>query len=589
MNDIKAAWRALVAEALASCMNAKGLAGEPVSADAVIVEIPPKPELGDLGFPMFQYAKIFRSSPPAIAKAVAAALGGMAGAAALGRATAEGPYVNVLLDRVSVAAATLEAVQATGSAYGKTDNLAGRRIMVEFSCPNTNKPLHLGHLRNNALGESVSRILKANGAEVRKVNLINDRGVHICKSMLAYMKLGNGATPESAGMKSDHFVGHYYVRYGELADGAAGGESDAQELLRKWESGDPETLELWKRMNDWAVSGIETTYRRTGISFDDVYYESKTYQAGKDEVLAGLERGLFYRDGDGAVWVDLEDIGLDKKVLLRKDGTSIYITQDIGTAIKRHADWPFDRLVYVVASEQQYHFRVLFAVLERLGNAWAKDLHHLSYGLVNLPEGRMKTREGTVVDADALLDELIAMARDEIAAKGREDIIEDPDAVAEKVALGALHFYLLHATPAKDMLFNPKESLSFNGATGPYIQYMGARISSMIAKDASGEGKARSGAVKPGLLAADAEWVLVRRVATFPDIVAQAGAECNPAVIAGFLYDLAGEFSTYYHGNPILTAQDPDTSATRLALATAVGRILRNGCELVCIPFLEAM
>jgi arginyl-tRNA synthetase len=467
--------------------------------------------------------------------------------------------------------------------------------MVEFSSPNTNKPLHLGHLRNDVLGESISRILKACGAKVRKVCIINDRGIHICKSMLAYKELGGGRTPESEGLKSDHFVGNWYVAYNTMAQGDADAEGRAQELLRKWEAGDPETVELWKRMNGWAIAGMKATYERTGISFDQYYFESQTYLKGKEEILKGLERGIFYTAEDGAVMVDLEAERLDKKVLLRSDGTSIYITQDIGLAVYRHRDWPFDELIYVVGSEQQYHFKVLFAILEKLGFTWAKNLYHLSYGMVNLPEGKMKSREGTVVDADDLIDSLRDMAIGEIREKEREDAVGDPSAVAEKVALGALHYYLLSASPSKDMLFNPKESLSFNGNTGPYLQYMGARISALLRRDreASGGGEA-SGTPKPGgerggLLVSDPEWELLKVLAAYNGVLEAAGSNRDPSLVGTYLYDLSKAFSRFYHDCPVLNAESPGLVSDRLALSRAVLRVLKDAMELICIPFLEAM
>jgi arginyl-tRNA synthetase len=360
-------------------------------------------------------------------------------------------------------------------------------------------------------------------------------------------------------------------------------------MLRKWEAGDKETVELWQKMKDWAVNGMKETYKRTGISFDQYYYESQTYLLGKDEVYKGLEQGIFYKEPDGAVAVDLRAEKLDKKILLRKDGTSIYITQDFGTAIFRHKDWPFDRLVYVVGSEQQYHFQVLFAILKKLGYQWADNLYHLSYGMVNLPEGKMKSREGTVVDADDLIDSLRDLALEEIRSKDREEAVGDSAEVAEKVALGALHYYLLQVTPAKDMLFDPKESLSFNGNTGPYLQYMGARISSILRRtDSITNGKAE-GSVKPELLSADAEWELIKTISVYPQAVADAAARMDPAVLAAYLYELSKGFSRFYHDCPILNAASPDLAAGRLALAKGVLRILRDALYLIGIPFLETM
>lgn len=584
MKSVREAWRIAVSAAVAAALSEKG--ADPSLASAVAAETPPDTAMGDIGFPMFPFAKALRMGPPQIAAAIAARL--ESSETPPGKAKAVGPYLNVFADRPSVMAKALGA-PASGPGYGRSSALAGTKVMIEFSSPNTNKPLHLGHLRNDALGEASARILAANGASVMKINLVNDRGVHICKSMLSYMAYGQGRTPEDEGKKSDHFVGDYYVRFNDLKKDDPEAEEKAQALLVKWEAGDAETIALWKRMNDWAVGGIRKTYERTGISFDKYYYESQIYLTGKEEVQKGLASGAFFKAEDGSVRVDLSPIGLEQKVLLRKDGTSIYMTQDIGLAIHRHEDWPFDRLVYVVANEQQYHFKVLFYILERLGYDWAKNLYHLSYGLVNLPEGRMKTREGTVVDADTLLDSLKELALEEIQSKGREEQVGDPEATAEKIALGAVHYYLAQATPSKDMIFNPKESLSFNGNTGPYIQYMGARISSMLRKRDAGEGKAAGGTIRPELLRAQCEWDLARLVSTYPEAVEEAGAGYNPAIVAAHVYAVASAFSRFYHDEPILNCPDPDLAATRLALCEAVLVVLRNGLELLCIPFLEAM
>ena len=585
MQDIKDSWRERVAVALSAVCEASGLAA--VSADQVIVEKPPKSDLGDIGFPMFAYAKTLRKGPPVIAQAVAAWLSADAPSLALGEAKAEGPYVNVRIAKSAVAAKTLSAALNPSSHFGLPGTLTGKRIMVEFSSPNTNKPLHLGHLRNDVLGESMSRIFAACGAQVRKVCIINDRGVHICKSMLAYAKFGEGKTPESEGIKSDRFVGDWYVRFHQWLKEDPTAEAQAQELLLKWEAGDAETTALWKRMNEWAVAGMKATYKRTDVSFDSYYYESQTYLKGKEEVFKGLEKGVFYKEEDGSVWIDLTDEGLDKKVLLRKDGTALYMTQDIGTAIYRHRDWPFDQLVYVVGSEQQYHFKVLFRVLEKLGFEWATSLFHLSYGMVNLPEGKMKSREGTVVDADDLIDKLRDLALEEIREKGREEAVGDPDLIAESIALGALHYFLLQVSSSKDMLFDPKESLAFNGNTGPYLQYMGARISSMLAKEAGSA--AAKGTVRPELLSGEAEWELLKTISEYPVAVALAAERMDPSALTSYLYDLSKAFSRFYHDCPILNADDVDVASTRLALAKATLRTLREAFRLACIPFLEAM
>jgi len=595
MYDYKEPWKLKIVEILSGF-------DESIDPAQVIAEIPPKSEMGDLGFPMFGFAKLFKKSPAQIAQMVAAKLP---------PSIADGPYVNIRLNRSELAGDILSelldsANDQGGAQVGRPTTLSGKRVMVEYSSPNTNKPLHLGHLRNDVLGESISRILSACGAEVRRVCIINDRGVHICKSMLAYKEHGEGKTPESERIKSDRFVGDWYVRFSQdLKEEAEALEREkgldkkeaeaqaplmlrAQELLRKWEAGDSETVELWKKMNAWAIDGLKETYKRTGVSFDKYYYESQTYLLGKDEILKGLEKGFFYRQEDGAVAVDLTAEKLDKKILLRSDGTSIYITQDLGTAINRHKDWPFDKLVYVVGSEQQYHFKVLFVLLEKLGYEWAKNLYHLSYGMVNLPEGKMKSREGTVVDADDLIDSLRDMALEEIRNKEREEALSDPEETAEKIALGALHYFLLQVSPTRDMLFDPKESLSFNGNTGPYLQYMGARISSLLRK---AEEKTGVNAAQPqlALLTGDAEWDMVKTLGAYNDAVANAAENMDPSLVAAYLYELAKAFSRFYHDCPILGAEEPELAGARLALCRAVLVVLRNAMGLVCIPFLEAM
>jgi arginyl-tRNA synthetase len=550
-----------------------------VNEKDVVAELPPKPEMGDLGFPMFPFAKQWKKSPAQIAAAVAETLSGDAELAAYGKIAALGPYINVSLDRALFAKHFLSAeMEPCGL-------LKNRRIMVEFSSPNTNKPLHLGHLRNDVLGESLSRILKAAGAEVRKVCIINDRGVHICKSMLAYKECGDGTEPGSAGLKSDRFVGDWYVRFHQLSLTDTDAENRAQELLRKWEAGDAETIALWKKMNGWAIDGIKATYDRTGVSFDRFYFESETYLLGKDKIEEGLQKGIFFREADGSVWVDLELGKLGKKALLRKDGTSLYITQDIGTAISRHNDWPFDWLIYVVGSEQIYHFKALFSILQKLGFPWAADLYHLSYGMVNLPEGKMKSREGTVVDADDLIDALKTLALAEIREKEREEAVGEPEQVAEKIALGALHYYLQQVTPSKDMLFNPKESLSFTGNTGPYLQYTGARISSMLKK----AGAMPTTDARYALLTGDAEWDLLKTAAGFDSALEEAALKYDSSVIAAYCYELAKNFSRFYHECPILNCANKALSDARLKLAQRTFDILKTALDLICVPFLEAM
>jgi arginyl-tRNA synthetase len=467
--------------------------------------------------------------------------------------------------------------------------MAGVRVMLEFSCPNTNKPLHIGHLRNDAIGESLSRIMKAAGATLRKVNLINNRGVHICKSMLAYQKFGNGATPASEGVKGDHFVGDYYVKYAQHAKDHPEAEEEVRQMLRRWEDGDAETLALWRTMNGWVIDGIEQTYRRTGVSFDATYLESDIYKLGRDQVLAGVEKGLFQRDPDGSVWVDLSGDGADRKVLLRSDGTSLYITQDVGLAIQRSTDWPFDRLIYVIGSEQRQQMQALFTVLARMGYAWASQLHHLAYGMVFLPEGKMKSREGTVVDADDLLDELERLAAEEIKAKEREEDVGDLSRTSKEIAQGALNYWLLQTTAHKDMTFDPKESLSFTGNTGPYLQYTGARISSMLRKFEERKAQYAAGAYSAAILALPEEWEVVKTLALFEETVAAAARELNPAVLTTYLFDLCKVYSRYYQDHPVLRNEDANLVHSRVALVRGVVQVLRNGLDLLGIPFLEAM
>jgi arginyl-tRNA synthetase len=583
--DEKSWWK----EKIACVLNdLSALNGQTIGLDDVVIEIPPKPEMGDFGFPMFTFAKKLKKAPQEIAALVAEKLKeNREGSADDSSVFTLGPYVNIRLDRAKEAKRVVQGILDNGNEFFHIDSLQGKKIMVEFSSPNTNKPLHLGHLRNDVLGESISRILAACQAEVRKVCIINDRGIHICKSMLAYKEYGNGECPESTGIKSDHYVGGWYVRFNQMSKEDTGADERARELLLKWEAGDKETVDLWRKMNEWTVSGMKETYQRTGVSFDTYYFESDTYLRGKAEVLKGLEKGLFTKEADGSVQADLTAENLDKKVLLRKDGTSLYITQDFGTAILRHDDWPFDKLVYVVGSEQRYHFQVLFILLARMGFPWAKDLYHLSYGMVNLPEGKMKSREGTVVDADNLIDELRDMALVEIKSKEREEIVGDAAQTAEKIALGALHYYLLQVSPERDMLFNPKESLSFNGNTGPYLQYMGARISSILHKDEAK--KLHDGLVKAELLQTDSEWELIKTIANYPSVLADAAKDMNPSVLASWLYELSKNFSRFYHECPVLSAETEDLQRARLALCRCVLAVLHAALDLVCIPFLESM
>ena len=608
MLDYKQPWKEKITSAINEIAREAGI-DYSASVAEITAEIPPDPAMGDIGFPMFSFAKILRKGPPEIAKKVEEKTRKTNEG---GTAKAMGPYLNVTMDRAPVVKEVLSAILKTESgevfSFARPCSMDGKKVMVEFSSPNTNKPLHLGHLRNDVLGESVSRILAACGAEVRKVCIINDRGIHICKSMLAYKESGQGKTPVSEGIKSDRFVGDFYVCFSkalkeevdelkrkgvkeEEAEELSPSMRKARELLRGWEAGDRETTELWKKMNSWAIEGMKKTYNRTGVSFDKYYFESETYTLGKDEVLKGLAKGIFYRQEDGAVAVDLTEEKLDKKILLRSDGTSIYITQDFGTAINRHKDWPFDKMIYVVGSEQQYHFKVLFILLDKLGYAWAKDLYHLSYGMVNLPEGKMKSREGTVVDADDLIDSLRDMALAEIREKNREEEVGNPGEVAEKIALGALHYFLLQVSPLKDMLFDPKESLSFTGNTGPYLQYMGARLSSMLRKEAKTPvaGERAFSDIDFSQLVSDPEWELVKALAEYPSAVSEAASGLDPSRLASYIYELSKCFSRFYHECPVLNSGDTALSDARLALCQAVTRVLKDALYLTCIPFLEVM
>jgi len=591
MIELKRLWKERIFITLEQLAAGAEPSVKKIEMESIIMEIPPKPELGDIGFPMFGFSRILRKNPVLIAGEVREILVAKGYPPEEGNPVVVGSYLNIFLDRAATARTVLS--RGESASWNTYKPLAGKKIMVEFSCPNTNKPLHLGHLRNNILGESLSRILNEAGAEVRKVNLINDRGVHICKSMLAYQVYGGNRTPEDEGLKSDHFVGKYYVLFNTLKTEDPEADAKAQDLLRRWEAGEPEVIELWEKMNEWAIEGIKTTYRRQGVSFDAYYLESVTYTKGVKEVLQGLEQGIFYREDDGSVWANLEDIGLDRKVLLRKDGTSLYITQDIGTAIYRHKDWPFEQLVYVVASEQQYHFKVLFEILKRLGYSWASNLYHLAYGLVNLPSGRMKTREGTVVDADDLIDELSDLAKKEIIGKGRDSLVGDVSKVADAVSLGALHYYLLQTSPMKDMLYDPEQSLSFTGNTGPYIQYMGARASSILRKFEAGEGNSgKTGSAipaNPAALSSDADWELIRTLSNFNESLNLASKNMEPSAIAAYAHDVASQFSSWYRDNPVLNASTPELVASRVAMVRAVRATLQVLCELLCVPFQEVM
>ncbi|MGM9739277.1 MAG: arginine--tRNA ligase [Candidatus Cryptobacteroides sp.] len=484
----------------------------------------------------------------------------------------------------------------------------GQNIMVEFSSPNTNKPLHLGHIRNNLLGDSVSRLLKACGNNVMKVTLVNDRGVHICKSMLAWLKVGNGITPENSGKKGDHLVGDCYVAFNDIykneVDGlVAGGMSkdqaekeapslkEAHDMLVKWEEGDKEVRDLWKTMNGWVMDGFDKTYRELGISFDKTYFESETYLLGKELVQKGLDMGVFVKDPDGSVWCDLTADGLDRKLLLRSDGTSVYMTQDLGTAERRFSEYKLDSHVYVVGNEQNYHFQVLKLILGKLGFKWADDIFHLSYGMVELPEGKMKSREGTVVDADDLLEQMYEEARktSEESGKLADMSDEEKNQLYKMIGLGALKYFIIKVDPKKTMLFNPKESIDFNGNTGPFIQYTHARIKSILRK-ADDQGISHKAAdVLASIEPSAKETRLIKLLSTFPAKVAEAGAAYSPAVIANYAYDIAKEFNQYYHDTRILQEEDQDVRRFRLVLIQTVAEVLVKAMDILGIQLPERM
>ena len=502
----------------------------------------------------------------------------------------------------------LQAIQADEN-YGmwpKNDRL----MMVEYSSPNTNKPLHLGHVRNNLLGYSIARIQEANGWKVVKTNIVNDRGIHICKSMLAWLKFGNGETPESSGKKGDHLIGDYYVRFDieykaqirrlmaegmdeDTAKREAPLMKEAQAMLLKWEQGDPDVRALWQKMNGWVYAGFDETYRRLGVAFDKNYYESNTYLEGKKEVERGLSVGIFYRRPDNSVWADLTKDGLDEKLLLRQDGTSVYMTQDIGTAKLRFEDYPIDKMVYVVGNEQEYHFKVLSLLLDKLGFPFGKELVHFSYGMVELPNGKMKSREGTVVDADDLMDAMVRDAKE--IAKDKVNTLPDiteaeADEIARKVGMGALKYFILKVDPRKNMLFNPDESIDFNGNTGPFIQYTYARIQSVLRKSALASLSPKDGlsSVSAAVLAPK-ELALIQRLTEYPAAVRQAGDEFSPAQIAAYAYNLACDFNSFYHDHSILNEEDPAKRSLRIVLSGCVAKVIGSAMSLLGIEMPERM
>ena len=511
-------------------------------------------------------------------------------------------FLNLSLDSAFWSARFAEIV--ADEAFGQAAP-TGRTVMIEYSSPNTNKPLHLGHIRNNLLGYSVAQILKANGHKVIKANLVNDRGIHICKSMLAWKLYGNGETPATTGIKGDHLVGKYYVEFdkhykAQIKEMMAAGQSEeeakknapvmleAQEMLRKWEAKDPEVYGLWQTMNGWVYDGFDVTYKALGVDFDRVYYESQTYLLGKSLVEEGLKKGVFYRRDDNSVWIDLTADGLDEKLLLRGDGTSVYMTQDLGTAFRRFEDNKLDDMIYVVGNEQNYHFQVLKLILKKLGYAWSDHITHLSYGMVELPEGKMKSREGTVVDADDLIADMVSTAREMSDELGKLDGCseEEANAVSTMVGLGALKYFILKVDPKKTMLFDPRESIDFNGNTGPFIQYTHARIRSILRKAAEA-GIDLNGDVSPDYL--PEEVALVKNLTEYPGVVAAAGENFAPSIVGAYVYELAKAFNGYYHDHSILKEENETVRRMRIRLAAQVARVIKSGMGLLGIDVPERM
>ena len=559
-----------------------------------------RPEFeGNITLVVFPFVKLARKAPAQVAQEMGDYL--VQSSHIVQRFNAVQGFLNITINQ-AFWIEQLRAIDADNQ-YGQLPS-NGKLMMVEYSSPNTNKPLHLGHVRNNLLGYSISKIQEANGWKVVKTNIVNDRGIHICKSMLAWLRFGNNETPESSGKKGDHLIGDYYVRFDkeykkevatlmeqgmdeETAKKEAPLMKEAQAMLLKWEQGDPEVRALWQKMNTWVYAGFDETYKMMGVNFDKIYYESNTYLEGKSEVEKGLKSGIFYRRNDNSVWADLTKDGLDEKLLLRQDGTSVYMTQDIGTAKLRFQDYPIDKMVYVVGNEQEYHFKVLSILLDRLGFPFGKELVHFSYGMVELPNGKMKSREGTVVDADDLMAAMISDAKDISKDKVNTlpDITEaEANEIARKVGLGALKYFILKVDPRKNMLFNPAESIDFNGNTGPFIQYTYARIQSVLRKANLNKSNEFN-----HVELNDKELALIQRLGDFPVIIKQAGDEFSPAVICNYTYALAQEFNSFYHDYSILNEEKNDVRDFRLMLSASVAKVIRRAMELLGIEVPERM
>ena len=582
----------------------KALYGQEVTPAQVQLQKTKKEFEGHLTLVVFPFLKMSRKSPEQTAQEIGAYLKEHE------PAVADFNVIKGFLNLTVSSACWIELLDEihADAHYGITDATPDSPlVMIEYSSPNTNKPLHLGHVRNNLLGNALANIVAANGNRVVKTNIVNDRGIHICKSMLAWLKYGNGETPESSGKKGDHLVGDYYVAFDkhykaevaalmqqgmtkEEAEAASPLMKEAREMLVKWEAGDTEVRALWEKMNEWVYAGFDETYRMMGVGFDKIYYESQTYLEGKDKVQEGLDKGFFYRKEDGSVWADLTAEGLDHKLLLRGDGTSVYMTQDIGTAKLRFQDYPINKMIYVVGNEQNYHFQVLSILLDKLGFEWGKGLVHFSYGMVELPEGKMKSREGTVVDADDLMEEMINTARETSAELGKLDGVtkEEADNIARIVGLGALKYFILKVDARKNMTFNPKESIDFNGNSGPFIQYTYARIQSILRK-ATEAGITIPERLPEDVTLSDKEEGLIQMLADFAVVVRQAGTDYNPSVIANYCYDLVKEYNQFYHDFSILREENAHLKLFRLALSQNVGKIVRLGMGLLGIEVPERM
>lgn len=577
----------------------KALYGAEVAAESIVPSTTKKEFEGNLTIVVFPFLKASHKRPEDTAQEIGEYL--VANCEAVEKFNVIKGFLNITI-KPSFWTSVLQSVEATENFGFKPVTDDSRLVMIEYSSPNTNKPLHLGHVRNNLLGFSLAKIMEANGNKVVKTNIVNDRGIHICKSMLAWLKWGNGITPEKAGKKGDHLIGDFYVAFDkhykeelqQLMDGGMTKEEaeanstlmkEARTMLKKWEDGDEEVRSLWRTMNEWVYAGFDETYARMGVSFDKIYYESNTYLEGKEKVLEGLEKGIFYRKDDNSVWADLTADGLDQKLLLRTDGTSVYMTQDIGTAKLRFQDYPIDQMIYVVGNEQNYHFQVLSLLLDKLGFSWGKDLIHFSYGMVELPNGKMKSREGTVVDADELMDEMIATARKMSEGRLKGVPEEEMDDVYRIIGLGALKYFILKVDPRKNMLFNPQESIDFNGNTGPFVQYTYARIRSVLRKSDEADAATDITAYEPN----EKEIEIIQRIADFPSLVSEAGRTYSPALIANYVFELAKGYNQFYHDYSILKEENGVARAFRLHLSRTVADIIRRGFSLLGVEVPERM